>query len=504
MENEKNEELSENPAKIPETGAQPEAPSEPVSEAVTEPVTQAETQDGEYAPYGVSYKEAQAEKPQKKAMGEGTKVFLAVIASLLVVAIITGTALHFSDRFTGGNKKGGLWGEKKEAEVFEPVKYTYVLVHGLGGWGENSEMSKTGSYWGATTGSLAEYLRGKGYDVCVPTVGPYSSTWDRACELYAQLTGTKTDYGEAHSKAHNHERFGTEYAEPLVPEWSEKAKINLIGHSFGGETVRMLASLMANGDEAEMKATGKETSELFRGGKADWVFSVTTLASPHNGSQLTEIAGGVGKMFGVDNAVDLMVKVVFSALSSAGIESGDLNLMLEQFGIGGDTYKNATDAIEAVTKADNDHAFYDLSPDGAAKLNKKIKTVESVYYFSYAYSTVTKTASGRFTAKPGTSTTMILSANLLGNYKCTTKGGIEIDGSWFDNDGLVSVVSAAYPAGEEHCDLGENAAQTQKGVWNVAPIQSGDHGTPVGLGASAAKTHDFYIKLFEMIDLLTR
>ena len=499
MEDERKEELFETPAQEPVS----EAATEAVTEAVTEPVTEAETESGEeYAPYGVSYKEAETEKPPKKEIGDGTKILLAVVASLLVIAIITGTALHFSDRFSGGRKKTGLWGEKTEAEVFEPVKYTYVLVHGLGGWGENSEMSKTGNYWGATTGSLAEYLRGKGYDVVVPTVGPYSSTWDRACELYAQLTGTKVDYGEAHSKAHNHERYGIEYTEPLVPEWSKKAKLNLIGHSFGGETVRMLASLMANGDEAEMKATGKETSELFKGGKADWVFSVTTLASPHNGSQLTEAAGGAGRLFGVDNAVDLMVKVVFSALATAGIDSDDLNLMLGQFGIGSDTYKSAADAVEAVTKADNDHAFYDLSPDGAAKLNKKIKTVDGVYYFSYAYSTMTRTASGKFTAKPGTSTTMIFSANFIGNFKCTTKGGIVIDDSWFDNDGLVSVISAAYPAGEKHCDLSENAGEITTGVWNVAPVQSGDHGTPVGLGAPAAKTRDFYIKLFEMIDSL--
>ena len=500
MTSSKPEEKTVNDEKFEELPAN--SAQEPETEAPTQPVTQTGADGERYAPYGVSYKEAQPEKPPKKAPGDGLKILLAVVASLLVIAIITGTALHFSDRFSGGVKKKGLWGEKTEAEVFEPVKYTYVLVHGLGGWGENSEMGKTANYWGATTGSLAEYLRGKGYDVRVPTVGPYSSTWDRACELYAQLTGTRVDYGEAHSKAHNHERYGTEYTEPLVPEWSKRSKINLIGHSFGGETVRMLASLMANGDEAEMKATGEETSELFKGGKADWIFSVTTLASPHNGSQLTEVAGGVGKLFGVDNAVDFTVKVVFSLLSASGLSEDDLNLMLGQFGIGKDTYKSAAEAIEAVTKADNDHAFYDLSPDGAARLNKKIKTVNGVYYFSYAYSTVTKSASGKYTEKPGTFSSMIISANLLGNYKCTTKGGIEINEEWFDNDGLVSVVSAAYPEGEEHRDLSENPEEIAKGVWNTAPVLSGDHGTPVGLGASAAKTRDFYIKLFAMIDSL--
>lgn len=44
------------------------------------------------------------------------------------------------------------------------------------------------------------------------TVGHISSDHDRACELYAQLTGTKTDYGYWHANATGHSRWGPDYS----------------------------------------------------------------------------------------------------------------------------------------------------------------------------------------------------------------------------------------------------------------------------------------------------
>jgi hypothetical protein len=37
-------------------------------------------------------------------------------------------------------------------------------------------------------------LPNKGYTVLTPTIGPISSNWDRACELYAYLKGGIVDY----------------------------------------------------------------------------------------------------------------------------------------------------------------------------------------------------------------------------------------------------------------------------------------------------------------------
>ena len=77
-----------------------------------------------------------------------------------------------------------------------------VFVHGLMGWGERAGLNSVLPYWGMTTGSLTAYLNSLGYETYSATVGPISSAWDRACELYAQLTGTTVDYGAAHAAAH--------------------------------------------------------------------------------------------------------------------------------------------------------------------------------------------------------------------------------------------------------------------------------------------------------------
>ena len=49
--------------------------------------------------------------------------------------------------------------------------------------------------------------------------------------------------------------------------------------------MRVFATLMAKGDEAEISATSSDDiSPLFTGGKSDWIYSLTSLAAPHNGT----------------------------------------------------------------------------------------------------------------------------------------------------------------------------------------------------------------------------
>ena len=69
-------------------------------------------------------------------------------------------------------------------------RYPTIYVHGLMGWGQRAGINAVIPYWGMTTGSLTSYLNSLGYETYSATVGPISSAWDRACELYAQLTGT--------------------------------------------------------------------------------------------------------------------------------------------------------------------------------------------------------------------------------------------------------------------------------------------------------------------------
>lgn len=82
--------------------------------------------------------------------------------------------------------------------------HPYVFVHGMMGWGEDKKLYKVLPYWGMVTGSLTKRMRAEGYEVYTPSVSPLGSAWDRACELYANLTGGTVDYGVAHSKEKGH------------------------------------------------------------------------------------------------------------------------------------------------------------------------------------------------------------------------------------------------------------------------------------------------------------
>ena len=442
--------------------------------------------------------EAAASAPRKP---RGGKRILRVIAAVLAAAVVIAAValpLHF------GGVREAWW-----ALNGGKIQYPYVLVSGMGGWGDGVGINAKLPYWGAGTGSLAEYLTQEGYMVCEATVGPFSSAWDRACELYAQLTGTRVDYGAAHAAAHNHERFGRSYAEARVPQWGEKinggqrVKINLVGHSFGGATVRLLTALLANGDEAERAATGKDTSPLFTGGKGDWVNSVTALCAPHNGSSLTCILEDAGGLLGLTSPTELLASFVYALGGLAEPADETYDFMLDQFGVTGPV--SLQEAYDIVTSSGNDNVAYDLSPDGAAALNARIGTVKDVYYFSYAYTTTRKGALlGGQVPLTGTLPVLMPTALAMGSYTGTTAGGIVIDETWQENDGLVSVVSAQYPATDAHADLPQDGAAPERGVWYVAPTRSGDHGTVIGLQAAAEPTHQFYDTLFEMIDGLRR
>ena len=73
----------------------------------------------------------------------------------------------------------------------------YIFVHGLSGWGSYDAAYRRMPCWGMRGGDLIVFLRGKGFDCYAASVAPTGSARDRACELYAQLAGTRVDYGAA-------------------------------------------------------------------------------------------------------------------------------------------------------------------------------------------------------------------------------------------------------------------------------------------------------------------
>lgn len=299
--------------------------------------------------------------------------------------------------------------------------YAYVYCHGLSGWGSYDIQYAVLPYWGMFGGDMIKNLNKQGFKCYSASVDPQGSAWDRACELYAQLMGTKVDYGKAHSEKYGHDRFGTDYSKKrLIPAWSSKDKVNLLGHSFGGVTIRLLAELMAYGSADEIQATSEgEISQLFTGGKADWVYSITTLAAPTNGTT----AYGFGDPEFMEN---------------------------------------------------KDCAAYDMYIDNALAINENISTQPITYYFAIPCSSTNKTEQGIYVADTELTESMFVSsANEMGQLMGTTPKGFVCDETWLENDGLVNTVSAGAPLNAPSQALDKSAITP--GVWNVAEVYRGDH-----------------------------
>ena len=402
-------------------------------------------------------------------------------------------------------------------------RYPTIYVHGLMGWGEHDQIYAVTPYWGLTS-DLMPYLTGKGYESYAASVGPLSSAWDRACELYAQLTGTTVDYGAAHAAEYDHARYGVTYDKPLFEGWSADKKINLVGHSFGGATIRLFLDILADGsaeEQAAAKAAGTEVSPFFQGGKADWVYSLTTLAAPHNGTTFLECCGDMTQF--AAEASTAMAKLL-------GISDfkGVYDFQLEQFGFYRKDGETVLEALDRVLHSDflshNDNVFRDLTIDRALELNDDIEIQPNVYYFSYAGDkTRQSTITGERTSAVDMTPLFVPFANqMCGYYDQTTAGGFRIDKSWAPNDGLVNTVSALYPTDSAGRCLtqsgktgyvqqdGYSNVGYQPGVWNVMPVRHYDHGNfiagmpvPDLASQSIPALRQFYLSLMDNLSHVT-
>ena len=380
--------------------------------------------------------------------------------------------------------------------------YPYIFVHGMGGWGENDPYYAESPYWGGnllpgSDDDIIKVLNAQGVRAYAPSVGPLSSAWDRACELYAQLTGTVVDYGEAHSKAHNHDRYGFSYEgmATMGTPWNLTDKITLVGHSFGGATVRLLTSLLAYGSEQERAATGSETSALFTGGH-DSVHSCITLSAPHNGSQVANVI--------YDSPV--MMTLIVAGVNLIGAISGNdfsvFNFQLGHFSItpkqGEEKAKFSLKAIRNFYKAE-DNCGYDMTLRGAKELNESIKTAENTYY--YSYTTVATEPTGLCGRQQPISTMNSIfktSATMIALSEGFTVDGVKIEGDWAVNDGIVPLASSLYPLSDSDTAQDyEESAVIEKGRWYYTDTMYGmDHFDFCGTQDYPTSFEQFY---FDMV-----
>lgn len=369
--------------------------------------------------------------------------------------------------------------------------YPFVLIHGMLGWGENSQNILKAPYFGYEGQYVVpDELRAKGYTVAVPTVGPVSSAWDRACEMFAQLTGTVVDYGAAHSAKYGHARFGRDYTGKamLSADWYKTGKINLVAHSFGGATVRIFSSLLAFGDADEIAASPDDCSPLFKGGYPDCIYSILTLQSPNNGVPLCNIANDtvfpvfvlayVCHLLGMQNLI-----AVDSMLDQWGLTCDNSTGKLPSFNLSG---------VFAMTRS-KDHCGYDMSLQGAKEINEKYRMNESIYYYSNAAAIMKESAIG--ITVPAAADFMIVPAMMGALLAGGTYGGIKTDRSWAVTDGVVPVPSALYPEGQPHADYDSSVA-CEKGIWYVLPVATGTHSFGVGNG-DMEKTWEGFLEMLD-------
>ena len=332
------------------------------------------------------------------------------------------------------------------------------------------------------------------------------------------------DYGAAHAAEYGHARYGATYDKPLFEGWSASKKINLVGHSFGGATIRLFLDILADGsaeEQAAAKAAGTEVSPFFEGGKADWVYSLTTLAAPHNGTTFLECC---------DNMAQFAAEASTAMAKLLGISDfkGVYDFQLEQFGFYRKDGETVLEALNRVLHSDflshNDNVFRDLTIDRALELNDDIEIQPNVYYFSYAGDkTRQSTVTGERTSAVDMTPLFVPFANrMCSYYDQTTAGGFRIDKTWAPNDGLVNTVSALYPTDSAGRCLtksgqtgyiqqdGYSNVSYQPGVWNVMPVRHYDHGNfiagmPVPDLASQSVTalRQFYLSLMDNLSHVT-
>jgi triacylglycerol lipase len=350
-----------------------------------------------------------------------------------------------------------------------------ALLGGFTVWGREEALGFL--YWGGLRGDIQEELKAQGFETVTVAVGPLASNWDRACEAYAILKGGPVDYGQAHSERHGHARFGRTHP-GLLPNWGVAGrKVHLVAHSQGGQTARLLVQLLAEGDADERAATpAGAVSPLFQGGR-DWVLSVTTLATPHNGTSLALRHQGL-----VGPAQKFLA--LLAGLGKPGQRS-IYDFKLDHWGLArasGDSFPRHAERIFAspLWQGTQDFSAWDLSPEGARELNAWVKAQPRTYYFAWSTAKTREDGHGRHVPSPRMTPLWLQGSRFMGQVTRRETGKVLVDETWFRNDGVVNTCSMAGPASENILPF---QGTPVRGAWNHMGILEGwDHSEILGIG----------------------
>ena len=371
-------------------------------------------------------------------------------------------------------------------------QYPVVFVHGFLGFAGDNQFSLAPKYWGGTKYNIDRNLTNEGYNVHEANIGAFSSNYDRAVELYYYVKGGRVDYGAAHAAKYGHHRYGRTY-KGIMRDWEPGKKIHFIGHSMGGQTIRQMEEFLRNGNQEEIeyqRQHGGTISDLFTGGKDNMVASITTLGTPHNG---TPAADKIGTR-----------KLVKETINRIGRLSGgkdvDIDLGFSLWGLKQQPNESYIDYAERVSKSKiwntEDQAVNDLTTQGAEKINQQTSLNPNIVYTTY-------TGSATHTGPLGNelpNSSEILLLNLTSRII-----GKDANKEIRPNDGVVPVISSQHPSNQAFKKVDDHTPATDKGVWQVRPVQHDwDHLDLVGMDAfdlthTGRELGQFYLGIMDNI-----
>ena len=374
-------------------------------------------------------------------------------------------------------------------------KYPIVLVHGFMGWGKN-EMGNY-KYWGGNY-DLEQAFKDQGFEVYVASVGPISSNWDRAVELFYQIKGGQVNYGKRHS-----EKFGLiqkpngKLYTGLYPQWDEAHPIHLLGHSMGGQTVRMLDYLLRTSIVDSSNTV--EESDFLGEAHNGWIHSITSVSSPHNGSTLSNF---------VKSGIPFLQDFIAIA---AVVGNSFYDFDLEQWGFNRNKEESWGDYFNRMKEhpawGTKNIIAWDASIEGAKELNTICTANPNVYYFSYVTSnTVLDSTSGRHVPHQSMSFIIRANARLMGSKKAYFADGSETDSTWFENDGIVNKSSMYGPTtgtnGPDPIATYRDGDLLIPGQWYVMGEYQSDHRKFIGHSLSVAEFNSIKTVYIDHLKLL--
>ncbi|CAM9419840.1 unnamed protein product [Ectocarpus sp. 12 AP-2014] len=266
----------------------------------------------------------------------------------------------------------------------EPQAGQKPVVIAIGGFlcGGGDLNGRVYSFWRIPSAAL----EAQGFRVVTVSPSPVGSLHDsRACEIFYELKGGTVCYGQEHSRAHGHACHGETYDVGLFSAWGEDNPVHVLGHSYGGQTARVLQHLLATGFFS--KPGEYQTS-------AAWVRSVTTCNSPLNGSLLVYSLGEMadtapevrltshGHLLSVAiHALELLDWALLKRFFDPRLSHFELSWRRRGWRQG---LKDVALAVvgKSAIYSQPDNAAFDMTVQSAHRLNQEIQTDPHTFYFS--------------------------------------------------------------------------------------------------------------------------